>query len=93
MALHQHVDVWGITARWITQLSVYDIAVFYRKGTDNTAADFLSRKEYTDVELTTMMLQSDLRLTSGTSRSRTVTQSTQVSDTDYVFRRFSATKT
>ena len=38
-------------ARWITQLSVYDIAVFYRRGTDNTAADFLSRRTYTDKDL------------------------------------------
>jgi hypothetical protein len=35
----------GIMARWIARLSVHDIAVFYRKGTDNTAADFLRRKE------------------------------------------------
>jgi hypothetical protein len=56
---------------------VYDIAVFYRKGTDNTAADFLSHKEYTDPEIRTMMLQPDRRLASGNSRPKMPDQQTQ----------------
>ena len=67
----------GIMARWITQLSVYDIAVFYRKGADNTAADFLSRRDYTDAELSTVLLDADLRLTAGRSRPRMVDTSIQ----------------
>jgi hypothetical protein len=75
----------GIIARWITQLSVYEIAVFYRKGTGNTAADILSRKEYTSYELSNMILQSDLRLTAGKSRPHSATPATQVNEQDYTY--------
>ena len=67
----------GIMARWITQLSVYDIAVFYRKGTDNTAADFLSRRTYTDKDLRLLLLDPDMHVTGGKSKPRTQDQSTQ----------------
>ena len=67
----------GIMARWITQLSVYDIAVFYRKGTDNTAADFLSRRTYTDKDLRMLLLDPDMHVTSGKAKPRNQDQATQ----------------
>ena len=64
-------------ARWITQLSICDIAVFYRKGTDNTATDFLRRRTYTDKDLRLLPLHPDMHVTGGKSKTRTQDQSTQ----------------
>ena len=68
----------GIMARWITQLSVYDIAVFYRRGTDNTAADFLSRRTYTEKDLRSLLQDPDLHVSGGHSKLATHEAATQI---------------
>jgi hypothetical protein len=40
----------GILARWVLFLSGFDMAVIYRKGEHNEAADYLSRRTYTPAE-------------------------------------------
>jgi hypothetical protein len=84
MAFYKHVNIGKHYGPWITYLSSYDIAVFYRKGSDNTAADFLSRRNYSESDLHTILSEPDVLINAGKAKPCVIDRVTQSDAVDSV---------